>query len=197
MDFCFSWGHAPKGKKVIAGGHGTGPGQSPAGRRWPRSEPVILERQMLWGRCVAGPHQSLPSAHSAGWCTPSPHSVHWSLISCQSSGPVLFPPGSTQGLNWDSSFLPHSATGLNVSHKFCFSMTVKPLWMTLLIIITQELLNYYLHELFFSEFCIRNHLISLEEQVTFSFLERRVTSFNKFLLCFGCQEAVHFTLSHS
>ena len=102
-----------------------------------------------------------------------PASAHWTLISCRSSGPVLFPPGSVQGLSQESGVLPHSAIGLSVNHRFCFFTTMKPLWLTLLIIITQGLLNYYPHQLFFSEFCIRNHLISPEEQVHILLSEKK------------------------
>lgn len=37
VDFCFSWGHAPNGKKGITGGHGKGPPESCC-LRWPQSD---------------------------------------------------------------------------------------------------------------------------------------------------------------
>lgn len=79
---------------------------------------------------------------------PYPTSVHQTPVSCQSSSPILFLPGSTQGLNWESGFFPHSASELIASYKFFSSMTAKPLWMTLFIIITQGPLNYYPHDIY-------------------------------------------------
>lgn len=92
---------------------------------------------------------------------PRPSSVYPTLVSCQSSSPILFPPGRIQWLGWDSGILPHSATELRILLLHDCEAVVEgcPL-------VTQGLLNYCPHEMFILEHDIRDHLTSPEEQVS-------------------------------